>query len=99
NCTLSLKQVSNYTMESGIPRKIKLRFNIIPNWKAAGVNFRENCIFVDKRLLLSVNKKLCLVKSGRSCSCKSAYTKGCEYEYCWLYLSLWYHLFFKKSNL
>ncbi|CEP10623.1 hypothetical protein [Parasitella parasitica] len=47
-CALSLKQASKYTAERDAPRKIKLRFDIITQWKAVGVDFKRNCVFVDE---------------------------------------------------
>lgn len=47
-CSISLKQATKYTLERGVPRTIELRFNIDNQWKAAGVNFCENCDFVDE---------------------------------------------------
>lgn len=47
-CALSLKQATKYTAERDSPRTIQLRFDIITQWKAARVNYRENCVFVDE---------------------------------------------------
>jgi hypothetical protein len=47
-CATSLKQATKYTIEQDTPRTIELRYNIVSQWKAAGVNFRENCVFVDE---------------------------------------------------
>jgi transposase len=47
-CSISLKQATKYTVERDAPRTIELRFNIITQWRAAGVNFNENCVFVDE---------------------------------------------------
>ncbi|KAG1453538.1 hypothetical protein G6F46_009171 [Rhizopus delemar] len=44
---LSLKQAMKYTAERDAPRTIKLCFDIIIQWKAAGVDYQNNCIFVD----------------------------------------------------
>jgi hypothetical protein len=38
-CALFLKQATKYTLERDAPRTIELRFNIITQWKAAGVDF------------------------------------------------------------
>jgi hypothetical protein len=35
-------------LERDAPRTIELRFNIITQWKAAGVDFQGNCVFIDK---------------------------------------------------
>lgn len=45
---LSLKQAMKYTAERVAPRTIKLCFDIIIQWKAAGVDYQNNCIFVDE---------------------------------------------------
>lgn len=45
-CAISLKQATKYTLEQDTPRTIELRYNIVSQWKAAGVNFRENCVFI-----------------------------------------------------
>ncbi|KAL0079240.1 hypothetical protein J3Q64DRAFT_1645016, partial [Phycomyces blakesleeanus] len=45
---LSLKRPSKYTAERDAPRTLQLCFNIITQWRAAGVNYRENCVFVDE---------------------------------------------------
>ncbi|KAG2203646.1 hypothetical protein INT47_011740, partial [Mucor saturninus] len=42
-------------------RSIELRFIIVSQWKAAGVSFSENCVFVDK---VGFNEELCSVKKG-----------------------------------
>ncbi|KAI9469859.1 MAG: hypothetical protein EXX96DRAFT_456899, partial [Benjaminiella poitrasii] len=47
-CALSLKQAIKYTAERDSPRTLQLRFDIITQWKAAGVSYRENCVFVDE---------------------------------------------------
>jgi hypothetical protein len=47
-CMLTLKQAQKYTMERDAPRTIALRFDIITQWKAEGVNFMQNCVFVDE---------------------------------------------------
>lgn len=47
-CALSLKQATKYTAERNSPGTLQLHFNIITQWKGAGVNFRENCVFVDE---------------------------------------------------
>lgn len=47
-CSISLKQATKYTVERDAPRTLELRFNIVNQWKAAGVSFSENCIFVDE---------------------------------------------------
>ncbi|KAG0739549.1 hypothetical protein G6F16_011575 [Rhizopus arrhizus] len=45
---LSLKTPHTYTMERDAPRTIKLRHQIITEWKAAGVDFQKNCVFIDE---------------------------------------------------
>lgn len=45
---LSLKSPHTYTMERDAARTIKLRFNIIIEWKAAGADFQKNCVFIDE---------------------------------------------------
>ncbi|KAI7889623.1 uncharacterized protein EV154DRAFT_552894 [Mucor mucedo] len=56
-CALSLKQASKYTAERDAPRTLQLRFDIITQWKAAGVNYRETSMArtskASKRLELS----------------------------------------------
>jgi hypothetical protein len=47
-CAISLKQATKYTMERDAPRMIELRFNIVSEWRAAGVDFQRNCVFVDE---------------------------------------------------
>lgn len=47
-CALSLKQASKYTAERDAPRTLNLRFDIITQWKAAGVDYQKNCVFVDE---------------------------------------------------
>ncbi|KAG1130319.1 hypothetical protein G6F37_013531 [Rhizopus arrhizus] len=47
-CALTLKQATKYTAERDAPRTIKLRFDIITQWKAAGVDYQNNCVFVDE---------------------------------------------------
>ncbi|CEP10225.1 hypothetical protein [Parasitella parasitica] len=46
---LSLKTPHTYTMERDAPRTIKLRHQIISEWKAAGVVFQKNCVFIMRR--------------------------------------------------
>jgi thymidine kinase len=43
-----LKQATKYTIEIDAPRAIELRFNIVSQWKAAGVDFQRDCVFVDE---------------------------------------------------
>ncbi|CEP19269.1 hypothetical protein [Parasitella parasitica] len=47
-CSISLKQATKYTAKRNAPRTLELRFNIVSQWKAAGVSFGENCVFVDE---------------------------------------------------
>lgn len=47
-CCITLKQATKYTMERDALRTVELRFSIVSQWKAAGVNFSENCVFVDE---------------------------------------------------
>ncbi|CEP15290.1 hypothetical protein [Parasitella parasitica] len=47
-CALTLKQATKYTAERDSPRTLQLRFDIITQWKAAGVDFQKNCVFVDE---------------------------------------------------
>ncbi|KAG2212939.1 hypothetical protein INT45_009796 [Circinella minor] len=47
-CALSLKQATKYTAERDSPRTLQLRFDIITQWKANGVDFKTNCVFVDE---------------------------------------------------
>ncbi|CEP19281.1 hypothetical protein [Parasitella parasitica] len=47
-CSISLKQATKYTAERDAPRTLELRFNKVSQWKAAGVSFSENCVFVDE---------------------------------------------------
>ena len=47
-CALSLKQATKYTAERDSPRTLQLRFDIITQWKANGVDFKNNCVFVDE---------------------------------------------------
>lgn len=60
--TVSLKQTIKYTLERDAPKTIELRFNVISRWKAAGVNFQENCMFVDEAGFHSQ------LMRGRACS-------------------------------
>ncbi|GAA5811948.1 hypothetical protein MFLAVUS_005395 [Mucor flavus] len=41
---LSLKNSSLYTMDRDITRTTELRYKIITEWKAAGVDFQKNCV-------------------------------------------------------
>lgn len=45
---LSLKDSHVYTMERDAKRTLDLRFNVITAWKAAGVDFQTNCVFMDE---------------------------------------------------
>jgi hypothetical protein len=47
-CPLSLKQATKYSAERDAPRTIELRLNIVSQWKAAGVDFQNNCVFIDE---------------------------------------------------
>jgi transposase len=47
-CHMSLKQTSKYTLERDVARTLNLRFQVITEWKAAGVDFQRNCVFVDE---------------------------------------------------
>lgn len=45
---LSLKNSSLYTIDRDTHRKIGLRYDIITEWNAAGVDFQKNCVIIDK---------------------------------------------------
>lgn len=45
---LSLKNSSLYTMDRDTNRTIGLRYKIITEWKAYGVDFQKNCVFIDE---------------------------------------------------
>ncbi|KAI8094820.1 uncharacterized protein B0P05DRAFT_461771, partial [Gilbertella persicaria] len=45
---LSLKNSSLYTMNRDTNRTMGLRYKIITEWKAAGVDFQKNCVFIDE---------------------------------------------------
>jgi hypothetical protein len=47
-CGLSLKESKLYTLTRDAPRILKLRFDIITQWKAASVDYIANCVFMDK---------------------------------------------------
>ncbi|KAG1466968.1 hypothetical protein G6F46_000357 [Rhizopus delemar] len=47
-CALSLKQATKNTVEQDTTKTIQLRFDIVAQWKAAGVNYQSNCVFVDE---------------------------------------------------
>ncbi len=47
-CGLSLKESKLYTLIRDAPRTLKLRFEIITQWKATGVDYMANCIFMDE---------------------------------------------------
>lgn len=40
-CALSLKQATKYTVERDAPRTIQLRFDIVTQWKAAGIDYQK----------------------------------------------------------
>ena len=43
-----MKQATKYIAERDSPRTLQLRFDIITQWKANGVDFKTNCVFVDE---------------------------------------------------
>jgi hypothetical protein len=45
---LSLKNSSLYTMDRDTNRTIWLLYKIITEWKAVGVDFQKNCVFIDE---------------------------------------------------
>jgi hypothetical protein len=45
---LSLKTTHVYIMDKDAPRTLNLRFVCITQWKAAGVDFQKNCVFMDE---------------------------------------------------
>jgi len=47
-CALSLKQASKYTQERDSPRTLDLRHTIVGSWKANGVDFKTDCVFIDE---------------------------------------------------
>ncbi|KAI9468057.1 hypothetical protein BDB00DRAFT_777421 [Zychaea mexicana] len=47
-CGLSLKESKLYTLTRDAPRTLKLRFDIIMQWKATGVDYMANCVFIDE---------------------------------------------------
>ncbi|GAA5816570.1 hypothetical protein MFLAVUS_010100 [Mucor flavus] len=44
----SLKYAHTYSMKRDSPRIIKIRFHRISQWKATGVVFQKNCVFIDE---------------------------------------------------
>lgn len=48
HCKLSLKNTKQYNLERDSDRTIKLRFDYITTWRADGVNYMENCVFIDE---------------------------------------------------
>jgi hypothetical protein len=47
-CALSLEDTKPYTIERDATGTLNLRFDIIVEWKAAGVDFQKNCAFMDE---------------------------------------------------
>ncbi|KAG2211932.1 hypothetical protein INT47_004619 [Mucor saturninus] len=47
-CELLLKESKLYTLTRDAPRTLKLRFDIITQWKATGVDYMANCVFMDE---------------------------------------------------
>ena len=45
---LFLKSSSVHTMDRDATRNIEFRYKIITEWKAAGVDFQNNCVFIDE---------------------------------------------------
>ncbi|ORE06297.1 hypothetical protein BCV72DRAFT_207675 [Rhizopus microsporus var. microsporus] len=45
---LSLKNSSIYIMDRDVTRTIELRYKIITEWKAVGVDFQKNCVFINE---------------------------------------------------
>jgi thymidine kinase len=43
-----LKNASKYTEERNSVRTIDFRFDIVSQWKEAGVDFQRNCVFIDE---------------------------------------------------
>lgn len=66
-CALSSKQATKYTADRDAPMTIQLRFKVATQWKAAGINFQKDCVFVDEA---SFYTQMCMIKKGRSSSCK-----------------------------
>lgn len=66
-CALSSKQATKYTADRDAPMTIQLRFNIVTQWKEAGIDFQKNCVFVDDAGFYT---QMCMIKKGRSSSCK-----------------------------
>lgn len=48
NCALTLNQTEKYTMDRDLIKTIRLRFDIITDWKRIGVDFMKNCVFIDE---------------------------------------------------
>lgn len=48
HCKLSLKNITPYNLERNSDRTIRLRHDFVSAWKTAGVNYMENCVFVDE---------------------------------------------------
>ncbi|KAG1377539.1 hypothetical protein G6F61_006637 [Rhizopus arrhizus] len=48
HCKISLKNVKPYKLERDSDRTIRLRFEFINAWKAIGVDYMKNCMFVDE---------------------------------------------------
>lgn len=47
-CELSLKESKLYALTRDTPKTLKLCFNIITQWKATGVDYMANCVFMDE---------------------------------------------------
>lgn len=47
-CAFSLKQTSLYNQERDAERTLRLRYEIVSQWKKIGVDFRKNCVFIDE---------------------------------------------------
>lgn len=48
DCTFSLKRASLYNEERDAERTLRLRHEVVSKWKEIGVDFRNNCVFVDE---------------------------------------------------
>ncbi|KAI9359852.1 hypothetical protein BD770DRAFT_311060, partial [Pilaira anomala] len=49
DCSFSLKQqASLYNEERNAERTLRLRHEVVSKWKEIGVDFQNNCVFIDE---------------------------------------------------
>lgn len=79
-CVLSLKGTEIYTMGRNADRTLNLRFDIVSQWKAAGVDFQKNFLFIDEASFNTYEiRNRAWAPVGKACDCEGLNSKRSPY--------------------